>query len=100
MDRNRSRSQPPQSPHRPVVALQRAQHPHVRDLELRCERSRRQGLSRRVGGGVLEYDQATERWKDYNDPDGETEMVVMKDQGLIHEITTSVSYVDKILWVA
>ncbi|MFL6442323.1 MAG: two-component regulator propeller domain-containing protein [Candidatus Sulfotelmatobacter sp.] len=52
------------------------------------------------GGGVLEYDQATERWKDYNDPDGETEMVVMKDQGLIHEITTSVSYVDKILWVA
>src|SRR5579859_2452402 len=27
-------------------------------------------------------------------------VVVMKDQGLIHEITTSVSYVDKILWVA
>src|SRR5208337_725618 len=41
------------------------------------------------GGGVLEYDQKTERWKDYNDPDGETEMVLMKDQGLIHEITTS-----------
>lgn len=52
------------------------------------------------GGGVLEYDQATGHWKDYNDPDGETEMVVMKDQGLIHEITTSVSYVDKVLWVA
>jgi ligand-binding sensor domain-containing protein len=54
------------------------------------------------GGGVLEYDVKTERWKDYNDPDGETEMVVQKDQGLIHEITTSVSYVekDKILWVA
>ena len=52
------------------------------------------------GGGVLEYDQPTGRWKDYNDPDGETEMVVMKDQGLIHEITTSVSYVEKILWVA
>jgi len=54
------------------------------------------------GGGVLEYDVKTERWKDYNDPDGETEMVVLKDQGLIHEITTSVSYAekDKILWVA
>ena len=52
------------------------------------------------GGGVLEYDQKTERWKDYNDPDGETEMVLMKDQGLIHEITTSVSYVENILWVA
>jgi len=52
------------------------------------------------GAGVLEYDVATQHWKDYNDPDGETEMVVLKDQGLIHEITTSVSYVDKILWVA
>lgn len=52
------------------------------------------------GGGVLEYDVKTEHWKDYNDPDGETEIVLFKDQGLIHEITTSVSYVDKILWVA
>ena len=52
------------------------------------------------GGGVLEYDVATEHWKDYNDPDGETEIVLFKDQGLIHEITTSVSYVNKILWVA
>ena len=52
------------------------------------------------GGGVLEYDVASGRWKDYNDPDGETEIVLYKDQGLIHEITTSVSYVNQILWVA
>ncbi|MGB9104591.1 MAG: hypothetical protein WCC59_07535 [Terriglobales bacterium] len=52
------------------------------------------------GGGLLEYDIKTGRWKDYNDPDGETELVLFKDQGLIHEITTSVSYVDKIVWVA
>src|SRR5215472_5087756 len=52
------------------------------------------------GGGVLEYDVATGHWKDYNDPDGETEIVLFKDQGLIHEVTTSVSYVDSILWVA
>ena len=54
------------------------------------------------GGGVLEYDVKNDRWKDYNDPDGETEIVLFKDQGLIHEITTSVSYVekDKIVWVA
>jgi ligand-binding sensor domain-containing protein len=52
------------------------------------------------GGGVLEYDVQTERWKDYNDPDGETEIVLHKDEGLIHEVTTSVSYVNKILWVA
>ncbi len=52
------------------------------------------------GGGLLEYDVATEHWKDYNDPDGETELVLFKDQGLIHEVTTSVSYIDKIVWVA
>jgi ligand-binding sensor domain-containing protein len=52
------------------------------------------------GGGLLEYDIKTERWKDYNDPDGETELVLFKDQGLIHEITTSVSYIDRIVWVA
>jgi ligand-binding sensor domain-containing protein len=53
------------------------------------------------GGGMLEFDVKTERWKDYNDPDGETEMVVLKDQGLIHEITTSVSYPGKgVVWVA
>lgn len=52
------------------------------------------------GGGVLEYDVKTERWKDYNDPDGENEIVLFRDQGLIHEITTSVSYVNGILWAA
>ncbi len=52
------------------------------------------------GAGVLEYTVKTDKWKDYNDPDGETEIVLFKDQGLIHEITTSVSYVDKVLWVA
>ncbi|MDX2152769.1 MAG: two-component regulator propeller domain-containing protein [Bryobacteraceae bacterium] len=53
------------------------------------------------GGGLLEYDVKTERWKSYDDPDGETEMVLYKDQGLIHEITTSVSYIEKekVVWV-
>jgi len=52
------------------------------------------------GSGVLEYDQQKKLWDKYDDPDGETEMVLFKDQGLIHEITTSLSYVDNILWVA
>lgn len=52
------------------------------------------------GSGVLEYDKQKKLWDKYDDPDGETEMVLFKDQGLIHEITTSVSYVDNILWVA
>ncbi len=52
------------------------------------------------GSGILEYDQKTARWDKYEDPDGENEIVLFKDQGLIHEIVTSVSYVDNILWAA
>jgi ligand-binding sensor domain-containing protein len=52
------------------------------------------------GSGVLEFDQKTQRWDKYDDPDGENEIVLFKDQGLIHEIVTSVSYVDGILWAA
>src|SRR5271165_4886069 len=52
------------------------------------------------GSGLLEYDQKTGKWDKYDDPDGENEIVLFKDQGLIHEIVTSVSYVDNILWAA
>jgi hypothetical protein len=54
------------------------------------------------GSGIIEYDQQKKSWDKYDDPDGETEMVLFKDQGLIHEITTSVSYMEKdhILWAA
>jgi hypothetical protein len=52
------------------------------------------------GSGLLEYTQKTGRWDKYDDPDGENEMVLFKDQGLIHEIVTSVSYVDNIVWAA
>jgi len=52
------------------------------------------------GSGLLELDQKTGRWDKYDDPDGENEIVLFKDQGLIHEIVTSVSYVDNIVWAA
>jgi ligand-binding sensor domain-containing protein len=51
------------------------------------------------GSGVLEYDVKRERWKDYLDPDGEMEIDLYRDDGIVHVITTGVSYVDKILWV-
>jgi len=51
------------------------------------------------GSGVLEYNVATGRWKDYVDPDGEMEIDLYRDDGIVHVITTGVSYVDKILWV-
>jgi len=49
---------------------------------------------------VLEFDVATERWKDYLDPDGEMEIDLYRDDGVVHVITTGVSYVDRILWVS
>ncbi len=52
------------------------------------------------GGGVLEFDVKTEAWRSWLDPDGEMEYDLFRDDGLIHVITTSVSYVDKILWVS
>ena len=52
------------------------------------------------GSGVLEFDVATERWKDYLDPDGEMEIDLYRDDGVVHVITTGVSYVDHILWVS
>ena len=40
------------------------------------------------GSGVLEYDVATGRWKDYLDPDGEMEIDLYRDDGIVHVITT------------
>ncbi len=52
------------------------------------------------GSGVLEYDVAAARWKDYLDPDGEMEIDLYRDDGIVHVITTGVSYIDKVLWVS
>jgi len=51
------------------------------------------------GGGVLEYDLATGEWRDHRDPDGEMEIDLFPDDGLVHDITTAVSREDEILWV-
>ncbi|MFO7902575.1 MAG: ligand-binding sensor domain-containing protein [Planctomycetota bacterium] len=52
------------------------------------------------GSGVLEFDVATERWKDYLDPDGEMEIDLYRDDGVVHVITTGTSYIDQTLWVS
>ncbi|MGA2481802.1 MAG: regulator [Candidatus Acidiferrales bacterium] len=44
------------------------------------------------GGGVLEYDIAGDYWKPYTDPDEEMEIVLFKNQGLIHIIVSNVAY--------
>ena len=51
------------------------------------------------GSGVLEYDVERERWKDYLDPDGEMEIDLYRDDGVVHVIVTGVSFADDILWV-
>lgn len=52
------------------------------------------------GGGILEWDVASETWKDYLDPDKEMEIDLYRDDGLMHVITTSASYVDNVLWAS
>ena len=52
------------------------------------------------GSGVLEYDVKENRWKDYLDPDGEMEIDLYRDDGIIHVITTGANYVDGVLWVS
>ena len=101
VDGDRRRRQPPEHSHRTMVAVQRAQHARCTKFGPTPSAPRKTKSTTRSGEAACSNTtQKTEHWKDYNDPDGETEMVLMKDQGLIHEITTSVSYVDKILWVA
>jgi ligand-binding sensor domain-containing protein len=44
------------------------------------------------GGGILAYDLSKQTWKPFTDPDGEQELVLYRNQGLIHNIVSSVSY--------
>lgn len=52
------------------------------------------------GGGVIEYTNKTKKFRDYTDPDGEMEIDLLPDDGLIHDITTGTTYADGILWVS
>jgi len=52
------------------------------------------------GGGVIEWNKKTERFRDYTDPDGEMEIDLFPDDGIVHDITTAVSYSGDKLWVA
>jgi len=50
------------------------------------------------GGGVVELDHTTGRWREYRDPDGEMELDVLRDDGPIHEVTSFVAYDAGVLW--
>lgn len=52
------------------------------------------------GGGVVEYNKKTKTFRDYTDPDGNMEIDLFPDDGLVHDITTGTSWSDGYLWVA
>lgn len=44
------------------------------------------------GGGVLEYDIVDGYWKPYTDPDEEMELILFRNQGLVHIIVSNIAY--------
>jgi ligand-binding sensor domain-containing protein len=52
------------------------------------------------GGGVIEYSHKTQQFRDYTDPDGNMEIDLFPDDGVVHDITTGTSWSDGYLWVA
>lgn len=51
------------------------------------------------GGGVVEYTKTTEQFRDYTDPDGNMEIDLFPDDGIVHDITTGTSWANGKLWV-
>ncbi len=51
------------------------------------------------GGGVVEYTKETKQFRDYTDPDGNMEIDLFPDDGIVHDITTGTSWADGKLWV-
>ena len=52
------------------------------------------------GSGCLEFDIKTETWKVYLDPDGEMEIDLYRDDGIVHVIVTGASPVEDVLWIS
>ncbi len=52
------------------------------------------------GGGIIEYTKKTKRFRDYVDPDGNMEIELFPNDGVVHDITTGASWSNDILWIA
>jgi ligand-binding sensor domain-containing protein len=52
------------------------------------------------GSGCLEYDVKTGRWKPYLDPDGQMEIDLYRDDGIVHVIVTGASHAEDSLWIS
>lgn len=53
------------------------------------------------GGGLLEYQRGRNRWRDYRDPDGEMEIDLFRNDGLVHDVVAGVTCdASKRVWIA
>lgn len=51
------------------------------------------------GGGIVEFNKKTSQFRDYTDPDGNMEIDLFPDDGIVHDITTGASWSEGMLWV-
>jgi ligand-binding sensor domain-containing protein len=51
------------------------------------------------GGGVVIRDHATGQFREHRDPDGEMEIDLFRDDGLVHDVVSSISVADGVMWV-
>jgi len=51
-------------------------------------------------GGVCEHDPVAGTWKEYRDPDGESELDLLPDDGPIHDVTSSIACSEGVVWQA
>lgn len=51
------------------------------------------------GGGVLEYFKDSGQFRVHKDPDHQMQIDLYPDDGIVHDITTGVSFANNILWV-
>ncbi len=51
------------------------------------------------GGGVVIRDNATGQFREHRDPDGEMEIDLFRDDGLVHDVVSSIAVADGVMWV-
>lgn len=51
------------------------------------------------GGGVVVRDARTGAFREHRDPDGEMELDLFRDDGLVHDVTSAVAVAEGVLWV-
>ncbi|MDH3628626.1 MAG: regulator [Acidobacteriota bacterium] len=51
------------------------------------------------GGGVIVRDRVTGQFREHRDPDGEMEIDLFRDDGLVHDVTSAIGVSGDLMWV-